>query len=122
MPSFSGSNLAGYYLGILSILSTTKVGTLLIVLGIPLIDTAYTVVRRILSGKSPVWGDRGHLHHKLLDLGLSKKQVSYFYWISTALLGIMSLYLNSAYKLYTVIGIAILLGGFFIWLKFQSKS
>jgi len=122
MPSFSGSNLAGYYLGILSILSTTKVGTLLIVLGIPLIDTAYTIVRRILSGKSPVWGDRGHLHHKLLDLGLSKKQVSYFYWISTALLGIMSLYLNSAYKLYTVIGITVLLGGFFIWLKLQSKS
>lgn len=122
MPSFSGSNLAGYYLGILSILSTTKVGTLLIVLGIPLIDTGYTIVRRIISGKSPVWGDRGHLHHKLLDLGLSKKQVSVFYWISTAILGTASLFLNSTYKLYTVCGIAILLGGFFIWLTHRSRS
>ncbi|KKQ46769.1 MAG: glycosyl transferase family protein, UDP-N-acetylglucosamine:undecaprenyl-P N-acetylglucosaminyl 1-P transferase [Candidatus Woesebacteria bacterium GW2011_GWC1_38_13] len=122
MPGFSGSNLAGYYLGILSILSTTKVGTLLIVLGIPIVDTAYTIMRRILSGKSPVWGDRGHLHHKLLDLGLSKRQVSYFYWISTAVLGIISLFLTSSYKLYTVIGIAVLLGGFFIWLTYRSKS
>jgi UDP-GlcNAc:undecaprenyl-phosphate GlcNAc-1-phosphate transferase len=122
MPGFSGSSLAGYLLGILSILSTTKVGTLMVVLGIPLIDTGYTVARRILSGKSPVWGDRGHLHHKLLDLGLSKRQVSRFYWISTAILGILSLYFNSAYKLYTVIGIAILLGGFLIWLTYRPKS
>ena len=122
MPSFSGSNLAGYYLGILSILSTTKVGTLLIILGIPLIDTTYTIARRIISGKSPVWGDRGHLHHKLLDLGLSKRQVSYFYWISTAILGILSLYLKSTYKLYTLTGIAILLGGFLLWLTYRSKS
>lgn len=122
MPGFSGSGLAGYLLGILSILSTTKVGTLMVVLGIPLIDTGYTIVRRILSGKSPVWGDRGHLHHKLLDLGLSKRQVSFFYWVSTAILGGISLYLNSAYKLYTVVGIVILLGGFLLWLTYRSKS
>lgn len=122
MPGFSGSNLAGYMLGILSILSTTKVGTLLVVLGVPLIDTGYTITRRILSGKSPVWGDRGHLHHKLLDLGLSKRQVAYFYWVSTGILGVLSLYLNSAYKLYTVIGVAVLLGGFLIWLTYRRKS
>ncbi len=122
MPSFSGSNLAGYYLGILSILSTTKVGTLLIVLGIPLIDTGYTIVRRMASGKSPVWGDRGHLHHKLLDLGLSKKQVSYFYWISSGLLGIFSIFLTSTYKLYTVIGLVALLGGFFIIYSKKSRT
>src|SRR3972149_2602258 len=119
MPSFSGSTLAGYLLGVLSILSTTKVGTLLVVLGIPLIDTGYTIVRRIASGKSPVWGDRGHLHHKLLDMGLSKKQVSYFYWTSTAILGIMSLYLTSTHKFYTFIGITILLGGLLLWLTYR---
>ncbi len=122
MPGFSGSSLAGYLLGVLSILSTTKVGTLMVVLGIPLIDTGYTLVRRLLSGKSLVWGDRGHLHHKLLDLGLSKRQVAYFYWISTALLGIISLYLNSAYKLYTVIGVIVLLGGLLLWLTYRSRS
>ncbi|HJX45602.1 MAG TPA: MraY family glycosyltransferase [Patescibacteria group bacterium] len=120
MPGFSGSSLAGYLLGILSILSTTKVGTLLVVLGVPLIDTGYTVVRRVLSGKSPVWGDRGHLHHKLLDYGLSKKQVSYFYWTTTAILGILALNLTSSFKLYTIVGLAILIGGTLLWLTHRQ--
>ncbi|HLE49202.1 MAG TPA: MraY family glycosyltransferase [Patescibacteria group bacterium] len=121
MPSFSGSLLAGYFLAILSILSTTKVGTLIVVLGVPLIDTSYTIIRRVLSGKSPVWGDRGHLHHKLLDQGFSKKQVSYFYWVATATLGLIAINLNSSYKLYAIIGLIILLGGFLLWLTYRSK-
>ena len=66
MPSFSGSNLAGYFLGVLSILSTTKVGTLFVVLGIPLVDTGYTIIRRLLEGIYPVWVNTGQLNHKNL--------------------------------------------------------
>ena len=121
MPGYGGSTLAGYMLAIASILSTTKVGTLIVVLGIPLIDTGYTILSRILAGKSPVWGDRGHLHHKLLDFGLSKKQVSQVYWSLTAILGILALSLNSTYKLYTIIGVTLSLGGLIIWLTYRSK-
>lgn len=121
MPGYGGATLAGYMLGVASILSTTKVGTLIVVLGIPIIDTGYSIVRRVLSGKSPVWGDRKHLHHKLLDLGLSKKQVSQVYWSLTAILGILALNLNSTYKLYTIIGITLILGGTIIWLTYRSK-
>jgi len=113
--------LSNFLLAILSILSTTKVGTLMVVLGIPLIDTGYTVMRRILSGKSPVWGDRGHLHHKLLDAGLSKKTVTFIYWALTAILGFMALYLNRPSKFYTMIGITLLLGGVILWLTYRSK-
>ena len=121
MPSFSGSSLAGYLLGVLSILSTTKVGTLLVVLGVPLIDTGYTVIRRVFSGKSPVWGDTGHLHHRLLQKGLDKKQVVYFYWAITFILGLMSLFLNSYSKLYTIIGVTVLIGGLLLWLTWSKK-
>lgn len=121
MPGYGGATLAGYMLAIASILSTTKVGTLIVVLGIPLIDTMYSIIRRILSGKSPVWGDRGHLHHKLLDLGLSKKQVSQVYWSLTAILGILALNLNATNKLYTIVGVVFLIGGFIIWLTRRSK-
>lgn len=121
MPGYGGATLAGYMLAIASILSTTKVGTLIVVLGIPLIDTGYAIVRRVLSGKSPVWGDRGHLHHKLLDSGLSKKQVSQVYWSLTAILGILALNLNSTYKLYTIIGVSLVLGGLILWLTYRSK-
>lgn len=122
MPSYSGASLAGYLLAVLSILSTTKVGILMVVLGIPLVDTGYTIVRRILQGRSPVWGDRGHLHHKLLDSGWSKSTVAYFYWILTALLGLAALYLNTASKVYTMIGVVIFVGGLILWLTYQPKS
>jgi UDP-GlcNAc:undecaprenyl-phosphate GlcNAc-1-phosphate transferase len=121
MPGYGGSTLAGYMLAIASILSTTKVGTLIVVLGIPLIDTGYVVIRRILSGKSPVWGDRGHLHHKLLDSGLSKKQVSQVYWSLTAILGILALNLNSTFKLYTIIGVVLVVGGLILYLTKKDK-
>ncbi len=122
MPGYGGSTLAGFLLAILSILSTTKVGVLMVVLGVPLIDTGYTIVRRIISHKSPVWGDGGHLHHRLLDVGLSKKRVAFFYWGVTALLGFLALNLNTASKLYTMIGIAMLLGGLILWLIYQTKK
>ncbi len=119
MPGYGGAALAGYLLAVLSILSTTKVGTLLIVLAIPLVDTGYSIIRRVASGKSPVWGDRGHLHHKLLDAGLSKKQVAYFYWLVTAALGVLALNLNAESKLYTIVGIVIFMGGLLLWLTYR---
>jgi UDP-GlcNAc:undecaprenyl-phosphate GlcNAc-1-phosphate transferase len=122
MPGYGGASLAGFLLAVLSILSTTKVGTLMVVLGVPMVDTGYTIVRRILSKKSPVWGDRGHLHHKLLDAGLTKKQVAYFYWLVTAILGCLALYLNTSSKLYTMIGVTVLIGGLLLWLTYRPKS
>jgi UDP-GlcNAc:undecaprenyl-phosphate GlcNAc-1-phosphate transferase len=122
MPGYGGSTLAGYLLGVLSILSTTKVGALMVVLGVPLIDTGYTIVRRIMNHKSPVWGDRGHLHHRLLDAGLTKRQVAYFYWGVTALLGFLALNLNTASKVYTMVGIATFLGGLILWLTHQPQK
>jgi len=122
MPGYGGSTLAGYLLGVLSILATAKVGVLLVVLGIPLIDTGYVIIKRILSGKSPVWGDRGHLHHRLLDAGLSKSQVALFYWGLTGILGIIALNLNTGAKIYTMVGLAVFLGGLIIWLTQKSKN
>lgn len=122
MPGYGGSTLAGYLLGVLSILATAKVGVLLVVLGVPLIDTGYVIVNRIRHGKSPVWGDRGHLHHRLLDAGFTKGQVALFYWGITAILGIIALNLNTGAKIYTIVGIAIFLGGLILWLTYRSKS
>ncbi len=121
MPGFGGSTVAGYLLAILAILTTTKVGTLLVVLGVPLIDTMYQIIRRISQKKSPVWGDRGHLHHKLIDLGLSQEKTAVFYWLVTALLGTIALNIHAVDKLYTILGVTALLGGFFIWGKTRFK-
>jgi UDP-GlcNAc:undecaprenyl-phosphate GlcNAc-1-phosphate transferase len=121
MPGYGGSTLAGYLLAVLSILSTAKVGTLLVVLGVPLIDTGYTMIRRVASGKSPVWGDVGHLHHRLLALGWSKRKVAVFYWLITGVLGILALNLNASFKFYTMVGVAVALGGALLWLTYRPK-
>lgn len=122
MPSFSGSNIAGYLLAILSILSTAKVGTLAVVLAVPLIDTGYVILRRILTGKSPFWGDRGHLHHRLLDSGWSKSGIAAFYWGVTLLLGVAALSLNTERKLYTIVGVGIFVLGMILWLTYRQSS
>lgn len=116
MPGYGGSILAGYFLAILSILATTKVGALIVVLAVPLIDTGYTIVRRLLSGKSPVWGDTGHLHHRLMRLGWGKRRVALFYWGITLALGVLALNLNTHLKFYTMVGISLALGGIILWL------
>ena len=104
-------------MAVLAILSGAKVATAILVLGVPLMDAVYTVVRRVAAGRSPVWGDRGHLHHKLMDLGWGKRRVALFYWLVTAILGLSALRLNSTAKAYTMVLLAVVLGGFLLWLN-----
>lgn len=114
MPGYSATSLAGLLLGIMSILATAKVGTLIVVLGVPLIDFVYILARRILSGRSPVWGDKGHLHHLLLKLGWGKRRVAIFYWVVTAILGVVAIGFEARIKLGVIIGVALLMGLFLI--------
>jgi UDP-GlcNAc:undecaprenyl-phosphate GlcNAc-1-phosphate transferase len=121
MPGWGGGALAGYFLAVLSILSGAKVATALIVLGVPLMDVIYAIARRTLSGKSPVWGDDQHLHHRLLKLGWSKRGVAAFYWLVTALLGFIALNLNSQMKIYTIVLTAVVVGGLLLWANYWSS-
>ncbi len=121
MPGYGGGTLAGFLLAVLAILSTAKIGTILVVLGIPFIDAFYSIIRRLLTGRSPVWGDRGHLHHKLLDeWGWSKKKTALFYWGITALLGILALNLRSLQKFYTIVMLVLIIGSLLLWFNFLS--
>jgi UDP-GlcNAc:undecaprenyl-phosphate GlcNAc-1-phosphate transferase len=122
MPGWGGGALAGYFLAVLSILSGAKVATALIVLGVPLMDVIYVIGRRIMAGKSPVWGDTNHLHHQLLAIGWSKRQVALFYWGVTAILGAIALQLNSQMKVYTILLIAVSVGGALLWINLFLSS
>jgi UDP-GlcNAc:undecaprenyl-phosphate GlcNAc-1-phosphate transferase len=121
MPGYGGGTLAGFMIAILTILATSKILTAMVVLGVPLIDAGYSIVRRILSGRSPVWGDRGHLHHKLLDeWRWGKRRAALFFWAITALLGALALSLNSQEKFYTIVMLGVFIGGLFLWFNFLS--
>lgn len=118
MPGYGAGALAGYLLAVLTILSTTKVGTGIMVLAIPMIDAFYIILTRIRGGRSPVWGDRNHFHHKLLALGWGKRRIALFYWLISAFFGILALILNSQTKFYTIILLTLIFGGIILWLNF----
>jgi UDP-GlcNAc:undecaprenyl-phosphate GlcNAc-1-phosphate transferase len=122
MPGYGGGTLAGFMIAILTILSTSKILTGMVVLGVPLIDAVYSIIRRISIGKSPVWGDRGHLHHKILDeWKWGKRKAAVFYWLVTFFLGVLALSLNSRQKLYTIIMLAVIIGGLLLWFNFLKS-
>ncbi len=106
----SGVMFLGYALAVLSILGTAKVAVALLVLGIPIIDTFWIIVRRLLSGRSPFTPDRGHIHHRLLDLGLTHTQSVLLIYAICVALAVLSLGLSGTGQLYAFVGIVVIFG------------
>jgi len=120
MPGYGGKTLAGFFLALLGILSYAKLGTALLVLGVPMIDAVYTLVRRFIKRSSPVKADRGHLHHKLLELGWGRRRIALFYWGVSAILGMIALVVKSQQKLFALLLFSVIIGGFLLWVNFFS--
>ena len=94
-----GANFLGYTLAAVSMIGMAKTYTLMaiilpvIVLALPIFDTLFAICRRLLSGKSIMEADRGHLHHRLVDLGLSQKQAVLVLYSIAATFGIFAIVL-----------------------------
>ena len=95
----AGSQFLGYTLGVVSVLGLLKFHTLvslfvpLLALSLPLADTAFAVLRRLWHGQSPFRADRGHIHHRLLDLGLNQKQAVALLYAVSSLQGLAAAFL-----------------------------
>jgi UDP-GlcNAc:undecaprenyl-phosphate GlcNAc-1-phosphate transferase len=96
----SGTMFVGFTLAVLSILGTAKVAVAVLVLGVPIIDTFWIIVRRVASRRSPFTPDRGHIHHRLLDLGLSHMQTVLLIYGICAGLALLSFVLSGTAQLY----------------------
>jgi UDP-GlcNAc:undecaprenyl-phosphate GlcNAc-1-phosphate transferase len=106
----SGVQFVGYTLAVLAILGVAKVAVALLVLGVPIIDTFWIIVRRVTQGRSPFSPDRTHIHHRLLDLGLSHRQtVLVIYGICLGL-AVLSMLLSGVTQLYAFLGIFVAFG------------
>ena len=103
----SGVMFVGYTLAVLAILGAAKVVVALLVLGVPIIDTFWVIVRRLAAGRSPFTPDRGHLHHRLLDLGLSQRQTVLVIVAICAGLGVIALVASAAAQVYTFLGVLV---------------
>jgi len=86
----------GYALGALSIIGGAKMATILLVMGLPLMDLGWQLLLRLRHGSNPFRGDRGHLHFRLLDAGiLSPRQIALAYYSICALFGLLTLVTTS---------------------------
>ena len=120
---FPGYGATAIYLilAIVSMLSSAKLATAILVMGVPAVDAGFTIFRRLIAKKSPFKGDRGHLHHLLLHLGYSQRQIALFYWLISAILGIVALSLDSKSKVFAIIMVLVISGGGLLFLHFIVK-
>ncbi len=90
-----GAPFLGYTLAVLSIIGGAKMATILLVMGLPLVDLGWQASSRLLHGKNPFSSDRGHLHFRLQALGLSPKVIALGYYAFCAFFGFIALTTNS---------------------------
>lgn len=119
----TGSTFLGFMLATLSIQGLFKVYAIIsfavpfLILGLPIFDTAFAITRRVLSGRSPLAPDRGHVHHRLMDMGFNQKQAVAILYVISAVLGLLAVVLTTSGELRAIVMvvavlIALVVGGF----------
>lgn len=113
----SGALLLGFWLATTSVVGGAKLGTAFVVLGLPILDTAWVILRRLAAGRSPFrGGDEEHLPHRLHAIGLSQLQTVLLLYGFSAVFGALALTLHSPAagapfeKLYLVVGMVLSVG------------
>ncbi|WP_087066193.1 glycosyltransferase family 4 protein [Intestinibacillus massiliensis] len=97
----TGSTFLGYMLATMSIQGMFKFYAVIsfavpfLILGLPIFDTAFAITRRVLSGRSPMSPDRGHVHHRLMDMGFNQKQSVAILYAISGTLGLAAVVLTS---------------------------
>ena len=108
----TGSTFLGYILATLSITGLFKMYAIIsfavpfLILGIPIFDISFAFLRRVAHGQNPMKADRGHFHHRLIDMGFSQKQAVAIAYMLTGILGLAAVLLTSSGELKALILIA----------------
>lgn len=111
----TGSMFIGYMLAAISIFGAVKSAATIalivpaIALGLPIMDTAFAIVRRYTNGRPIFQPDKGHLHHRLLAMGMTQRQAVLLMYIISAILGIAAVLLTEVGGYYAAIIIALII-------------
>ncbi len=98
----TGATFLGFILATLSIQGMFKSYAILsfaapfLILGLPIFDTVFAICRRLMNGQSPMSPDRGHVHHRLIDVGFSQKQTVLILYLVSGILGIAAVLLATS--------------------------
>lgn len=120
----SGSMSLGFLIAILSIISGGKLATAFLVLGIPVLDVGWVVLRRIFSGKSPFVADRKHFHHRLLTAGLSQRQAVILLYLVSIVFGSIGVLAKTQEKITAILflfGLMAALGLVLVILEWRKR-
>lgn len=119
----SGSMFLGYALAVVAIIGGAKVATILLVLGVPILDTALVIARRLAAGRSPFkGGDSAHLPHRMLAIGLPQPVIVFILYAFCLVLGYFALALSPIQKLYAFGGMAVFLGIAIAVIAYRTRS
>jgi len=116
----TGSMFLGYMLAAISILGAVKSAATIalivpiVALGLPILDTAFAIIRRYMSGRPIFKPDKGHLHHRLLEMGLTQKQAVLLMYVISGCLGLSAIALTEVNKSFGAFIIVALLGIAFV--------
>lgn len=98
----TGATFLGFILATMSIQGLFKFYAVIsfavpfLILGLPIFDTAFAMIRRVAHGQSPMHADRGHIHHRLIDMGLNQKQAVATLYVISAILGLSAVVLTTS--------------------------
>ena len=96
-----GATFLGFILSTMSIQGLFKFYAVIsfavpfLILGLPIFDTAFAMIRRMAHGQSPMHADRGHIHHRLIDMGLNQKQAVATLYVISGILGLSAVVLTT---------------------------
>jgi UDP-GlcNAc:undecaprenyl-phosphate GlcNAc-1-phosphate transferase len=116
----SGSYFLGWALAALGIMGGAKVATVLLAMGLPIMDVAWLIYHRWKRGGRPGFNGRDHLHHRLLDIGFTQRQIVLAYYAWCVIFGTAALVLEN--RLYKLIAMIVLFGAALIVLYWASKQ
>ncbi len=111
----TGSTFLGFMLASISIFGLFKTYAVIsfavpfLVLGLPIFDICFAVIRRVSKGQSPMHADRGHVHHRLIDMGFSQKQAVAISYLLSAILGLAAVVLTDRGEVQAMIFIGAIL-------------
>lgn len=105
----SGSLSLGYLIGVLSLISGGKLATSFLVLGIPVLDAGWVILRRLFRKTSPFLPDKQHFHHRLLTAGFTQKQAVIFLYIVSAAFGSVAIFSTTSEKVTALLLLLVLM-------------
>lgn len=86
-----GAYAAGFIIATSSILIGAKIAVATVIMIVPFMDAFVLIIKRLIAGKNPMKGDKGHLHHLLMQRGWGVRRIATFYWFTTAIFGILGI-------------------------------